>query len=112
MHGLTTSDHVASLKLYYGVAAALFVLLALTVGVARIDLGEFNVAAALLIAVVKAVLVVLYFMHVRYSSRLTWVFVGAGVFWLLILIGLTLSDVLTRGWLPVPPPWGTTSLHP
>ena len=97
MHGLTTSDHVASLKLYYGVVAALFVLLALTVGVARIDLGEFNVAAALLIAVVKAVLVVLYFMHVRWSSRLVWLFASGALLWLLILFMLTLSDFFTRG---------------
>jgi cytochrome c oxidase subunit 4 len=61
---------------------------------------------ALTIAVSKASLVALYFMHVRWSSRLTWVFVGAGVFWLLILIALTLSDVFTRQWLPALPPWG------
>ena len=96
MHGLTTTDHIASLKLYFGIAAALFILLALTVGVARVDLGELNVAAALLIAVVKAVLVVLYFMHVRWSSRMVWLFASGGLLWLAILFMLTLSDFFTR----------------
>jgi cytochrome c oxidase subunit IV len=109
------TDHIVSTRLYLRVFAALLVLTALTVAAAFFDLGGgrlhyANALVALTIAVSKATLVVLYFMHVRYSSRLTWVFVGAGVFWLLILIGLTLSDVLTRGWLPVPPPWGTTTL--
>ncbi len=51
------------------------------------------------IATVKAVLVLLYFMHVRYSSRLTWIFVAAGFFWFLILVGFTFSDYASRGWL-------------
>ena len=54
----------------------------------------------MLIAACKALLVILFFMHVRYSSRLTWVFVGAGFFWLMILLSLTLADVLSRRWLP------------
>jgi len=107
------TDHIVPTKLYVQVFAALLVLTAITVAASFYDLGGgrlhyANAIVALTIAVSKATLVVLYFMHVRYSSRLTWVFVGAGVFWLLILIGLTLSDVLTRGWLPVPPPWGTS----
>ena len=53
--------------------------------------------AALTIAVVKMLLVILFFMHVRYSSRLTWIFVAAGFIWLLIMLDLTLSDYLTRG---------------
>ena len=62
------------------------VLTAVTVWVANLDLGRWNAIVALSIAVLKATLVVLYFMHVRYSSRLTWIFVGAGFFWLGILI--------------------------
>ena len=54
--------------------------------------------AALAIAITKMLLVILYFMHVRYSSRLTWLFVAAGFIWLLIMIDLTLSDYLTRVW--------------
>jgi cytochrome c oxidase subunit 4 len=74
------------------------VLTAATVWVATFDLGALNAIVALTIAVVKATLVVLYFMHVRYSSKLTWVFVGAGFFWLVILIAFTFSDYATRAW--------------
>ena len=73
------------------------VLTVITVLVAQVDLGALNNIVALSIAVLKATLVVLYFMHVRYSSRLTWVFVIAGFFWLAILMVLTLSDYKTRG---------------
>ena len=73
-------------------------LLALTWGIAQFNLGPFNVVAALTIAVSKMLLVILFFMHVRYSTRLTWLFVAAGFIWLLIMIELTLGDYLTRGW--------------
>jgi cytochrome c oxidase subunit 4 len=80
--------------------AALLVLTLSTAGVAFVDLGgDLNTVVALAFAIVKALLVILFFMHVRYSSRLTWVFVGAGFFWMLILLTLTLTDPLTRGWL-------------
>jgi cytochrome c oxidase subunit 4 len=85
-------------RVYYGIFAALMVMTAITVGVAFLDLGAFNAVVALTIAVAKAVLVVLFFMHVRYSTRLTWVVVVAGVFWLGILLALTFSDYLTRSW--------------
>ena len=72
-----------------------------TAGAPFIDLGgNLNTVVAMLIAACKALLVILFFMHVRYSSRLTWVFVGAGFFWLMILLSLTLADVLSRRWLP------------
>jgi cytochrome c oxidase subunit 4 len=88
---------VVSVRTYALVFAALLVLTALTTFVAFVDLGKgLHELAALAIAVCKAVLVILYFMHVRYSDRLTWVFVAAGFFWLLILIGGTMDDVLTR----------------
>jgi cytochrome c oxidase subunit 4 len=98
-------------RVYVAVFAGLLALTALTVGVSFFDLGGgrlhlMNALAAISIATAKGLLVVLYFMHVRHSSRFTWVLVGAGVFWLLILITLTMSDILTRQWLPVPPPWG------
>ncbi len=82
--------------IYYRVGLALLALLLLTVAIAFINLGQFNIVVALTIAIVKAVLVVLYFMHVRYSSRIMWVFASAGFFWLLILFVLTMSDFLTR----------------
>jgi cytochrome c oxidase subunit 4 len=91
------SEHIVSRKIYFAIFGALMVLTVITVLVARVDLGALNNIVALTIAVIKATLVVLYFMHVRYSSRLTWVFVLAGLFWLGILIALTLSDYLTRG---------------
>lgn len=83
-------------KTYYKVAIALLVLFVLTVAAAYVDLGGFNIIVALTIAVVKALLVVLYFMHVRYGNKLVWVFACAGFFWLVILFALTMSDYITR----------------
>jgi cytochrome c oxidase subunit IV len=98
------SEHIVSKKVYFVIFGALMVLTALTVWVANIDLGseKLNTVVALVIAVTKAMLVVLYFMHVRYSSRLTWVVVAGGFLWLLIMVGLTLSDYLSRGLLTYP----------
>jgi cytochrome c oxidase subunit 4 len=88
-----------SIRGYFAVFVALLALTALTTGVAFLDLGGVgNVAVALAIAAGKAALVALYFMHLRYSSRLTVLFAGAGIFWLGILLVLTMSDYLSRGW--------------
>jgi len=100
------------LRRYVGIFAALILLTGLTVVIAFFDLGggrlhALNAIAAITIAVTKALLVVLYFMHVRYSSRLTWIFVGAGVFWFVIMIVLTLADYLSRGWFPTPGSWSS-----
>lgn len=95
------SEHVVSRKIYFAIFGALLVMTGVTVWVATFDLGRWNAIVALSIAVVKATLVVLYFMHVRYSSKLTWVFICAGVIWLIILFAFTLSDYLTRGWVPI-----------
>ena len=94
------AHHVPSLKLYFVVFGILLVGTALTVLVAFFDLGAMNNVAMLTIAVVKALFVVLYFMHVRWSSRLTWVIAGSGFFWLLIMFSFTLMDYMSRGWLP------------
>jgi cytochrome c oxidase subunit IV len=94
------SSHVVPVRIYFAVFAALMVFTALTVWVAYLDLGFLNIAVALVIAVTKATLVILYFMHVRYSPRLTWVVVWAGFFWLGILFALGMSDYLSRGLLP------------
>ncbi len=91
-----TSSHIVPVSVYLRIAAALFILLGLTIGIALIDLGEWNVVVALTIAVIKGVLVVLYFMHVRYGKQLTWVFAGGGFIWFAILIILTMSDFLSR----------------
>lgn len=96
------SEHVVSRKTYFLIFGALMVLTGVTVWVANFNLpGPLNAIVALSIAVLKATLVVLYFMHVRYSSKLTWVFVAAGIIWLIILFAFTLSDYLTRGWVPI-----------
>ena len=96
------SQHVISVKLYATIFIVLLALTLSTTGVAFIDLGgDLNAIVALGIAVLKALLVILFFMHVRYSSRLTWIFVGAGFFWLLILLTLTMTDPLARNWLAV-----------
>jgi len=98
-------SHPESKKIYFAIFATLMVFTLTTIEVARFDLGALNVVVALTIAVVKAVLVVLFFMHVRHSSSLTKITIAAGLFWLLILIVLTLSDYASRAWLPVPQAW-------
>jgi cytochrome c oxidase subunit 4 len=91
-----------SVKTYLAVFAALLALTALTTAIAFVDLGGVgNVAVALSVAIVKAALVALYFMHLRHSTPLTVIFAGAGLFWLGLLIVLTLSDYISRGWLSV-----------
>ena len=96
------SEHIVSLRVYITIFLALMVGTALTVIAGLQDFpGQLNVIIALTIAVVKATLVVLYFMHVRYSSRLVWVIVASALFWMGIMFALTFSDYWTRGWLPV-----------
>ncbi len=92
------SVHVVPTRVYYLIFGILMICTALTVGIAFIDLGPLNVVAALTIAVFKATLVVLFFMHVKYSTRLTWAVVASSVFWLGILLALTMGDYLTRPW--------------
>ena len=95
------SEHVTSRKVYYAIFAALLLLTYATVAVAKIDLGRFNTIVALTIAVTKAVLVVLYFMHVRYSTRLIWVILAAALFWMAIMFAFTFSDYWTRDWISI-----------
>ena len=92
-------EHTFSTRFYYIVFAVLIVLTGLTVAIATVDLGRLNAIIALTIAVSKATLVLLFFMHLRDSARLTWLAVGGAIAWLLVLISLTMSDLLTRGWL-------------
>ncbi len=88
---------ITSRKTYTLIWLSLLLLLLATYLVAQFDLGVLNVIAALTIAVTKTLLVILFFMHVRHSTRLTWLFVIAGFIWLAIMIDLTLSDYSTRG---------------
>ena len=95
----TETEHVDSVKTYAVVWIALLILTALTTGVSYIDLGRFNVFAALTIAVGKMLLVALFFMHVRHSKKLTKLVVLGGLLWLAILLFLTMADFATRSWL-------------
>jgi cytochrome c oxidase subunit 4 len=94
------SGHVAPKGLYYLVFLALMIGTILTVVVAAFDLGPFNNIVMLSVACAKALLVILFFMHVRWSTRLTWVVAGSGFFWLLILFSITMADYMSRGWVP------------
>jgi cytochrome c oxidase subunit IV len=90
--------HVVGPKTYLLILSALLVLTAVTTGVAYLDMGIFNPIIALGIACFKAVLVILFFMHIRYSSRVMMLTVGAGFFTFLVLITMTLSDYISRNW--------------
>ena len=101
----SATEHV-SLATYLWVFLALMVLLVVTVAVAfYVHAGNLNLLIALTIATIKAALVVLFFMHVKYASRLTKIFVSAAFLWLAILFALTFADYVTRGWLPQSRGW-------
>jgi cytochrome c oxidase subunit 4 len=95
-----SAEHVVPIRIYLVIFATLLLMTGVTTAMAYVNLGPFNVVVMLLIAFFKASLVILYFMHVRFTSRLTQVAAGSGFAWLAILIGLTLSDVLTRTIVP------------
>ena len=97
-HAAPTAHHVVPVRVYYAIFATLMALTGITVAVAYVDLGAMNAVVAIVIAGFKAMIVVLYFMHVKYSSRLIKLTVIAGLYWMVILLGLTLGDYLTRGW--------------
>jgi cytochrome c oxidase subunit 4 len=92
------SEHIVPRTTYFTVFGALLVLTAVTVAAANFDFGRMNDIVAMTIAVTKMMLVLLFFMHVRYSSRLIWVIVASMFFWLLILLLLTLTDYTSRDW--------------
>jgi cytochrome c oxidase subunit IV len=95
------TEHVIPPRTYVTVLVVLLGLTALTLGVSLTPLeGVWHIIIGLVIAVSKASLVVLFFMHALYSPRLTWVVIAAALLWLLILVSLTLSDYFTRGLLP------------
>ena len=92
------ASHILPRRVYYTIFAILLFCTYLTVQMAFLDLGALNTVAAIAIAIFKTVLVALFFMHVKYSTKLTWAVVVGGVFWLGILLALTMADYLTRGW--------------
>jgi cytochrome c oxidase subunit IV len=92
-------SHTVSLRTYFGVFISLFVLTMATYTAAYMDFGRMNLVVALGIAITKATLVVLYFMHVKYGPRLIALLVATGFLWLGLLIAGVLQDTLSRGWL-------------
>ena len=92
------TEHADSAKVYTLIFLALLALTGVTTAVAYVDLGPFSVVVALAIAVVKMLLVALFFMHLRHSTTLTRLVVIGGLLWLMILIGLAMADFVSRGW--------------
>ena len=90
------THHIVPIPLYLTVFAALMVLLVLTLVAAHYDLGEWNLVIAMTIAVAKAVLIVLFFMHLRWSTSLVRFFACAALFWLSIMFVMTLQDYFSR----------------
>jgi len=95
------TTHVVPVRNYVMVFLALMVLTGTTIAVSTIELGPWNFVVALTIAVIKALLVIMFFMHVKGAKPLTKLFVGAGFFWMAILIVFVLSDYFSRGWQPL-----------
>jgi len=96
------SEHIVSPRVYVGVFLALMVGTGITVFAATVDLGMWNTPVALVIAVAKAMLVVLFFMHVKYSSRLVALALGGSILWFLLLIAGVVADYVSRGWVGTP----------
>jgi len=105
-------DYIVPKKTYFAIFISLLALTGLTTGMAYVDLGQWNTVVALVIACCKATLVVLFFMHLRWSPRLTRVVVLSAILWLAILISLTTTDFFSRDWTPVPETWESSMLSP
>jgi cytochrome c oxidase subunit 4 len=91
------TPHIMPVATYLAVFAALLVLLAATVGISFFDLGILSKLGAVTIAAIKALLIFTYFMHLRYSPRLVWVFAGIGFLWFILLFTITMGDYIARG---------------
>ena len=104
------SHYIVPPKVYVKTAIALGILMLMTVYAAFLNLGYMNPVVAVTIAITKATLIVLFFMNVKYSTRLTWIFVGASFFWLLILFGLLLPDYISRHWEYTGKAWGEATV--
>ena len=90
------SEKIVPKRVYFTIFGLLLFFTGLTVWVASLDLGALNTVVALAIAVTKALLVALWFMHIKYSKRLTQIVVASGLFWLVIMVALTMFDYSTR----------------
>ncbi len=100
-----SEHHVMPIRVYLTIITLLMILTVVTVWVAFLDFGFLNTVIAVGIAVVKALLVVMYFMHLKYAAPVTRLFAGAGAVFFVILIALTLSDYRSRDWFPAPAAW-------
>ncbi len=98
----SSSGHILPVSIYVAIWAALMVLTATTALASFIELGDWNIVLALVIATIKGTLVVLFFMHLKYSPKLTMVTVIASLFFLFLLLSLSMTDYLTRDWLTYP----------
>ena len=105
------SGHVIPKSTYFLVFGGLLTLTGLTTGMAYVDLGPWNTVVALVIACCKATLVLLFFMHLRWGTQLNRVVLLSALLWLVLLIGITSIDFLSRTWTPVPERWETSSLQ-
>lgn len=107
------THHIIEPYVYYRVFGVLMFLFIATVGVAFFDLSEHlhwapaNIVVAMIIAVAKAAVIIMYFMHIKFSSRLTQTFAMAAVVWLIIMFVFTFADYFSRGWIPQPGSWTT-----
>lgn len=97
--------HIAPVSLYLKVFGALFVLTILTWAIALVDLGAMNTVVAIGIAVMKALLVIFFFMHLKYASRILWVVGLAGIIMTIVMFTITMSDYIGRSWIPYPETW-------
>ena|SRR6185437_4717797 len=97
-----SESHIVPVKTYVLVFLTLILMTWVTAYVSTVDLGRLNVFVALSIAIFKASLVILFFMHVKYGSRLTKFIVLAGLYWLILLLFIAMVDLWTRGWMGVP----------
>ena len=93
---MSASEHSNDKIWYYIIFSALFILTGTTVAISYVDLGAFNGAVAVTIASIKALLVMIYFMHLRHSSRLTWMYAGVAVLWVILMITGFLSDYIAQ----------------
>jgi cytochrome c oxidase subunit 4 len=104
--------HIVPIKLYMFIITSLLVLTIVTVEVAKRDFGAMNNVVAMGIAAVKMVLVVLFFMHLKYSPKILWLCAGAGLVWLVIMISITLCDYKSRPWQYAAQPWEKAPASP
>lgn len=102
---MSAQHHVVPVRVYLTIITILMVLTVVTVAAAFQDFGGLNMPIAVAIAAVKTVLVVMFFMHLKYSARILWLYAGSGIVFFIIMIAFLLSDYGSRDWIAVPQPW-------